>query len=53
MNYCRFQNTLKDLKQCNEDFDSPDLSVDEKEARKKLYTLCKRIVECFDIDELD
>ena len=60
MSYCRFQNTLGDLRDCYEawdkyadrDDDSDDdayldmdvLSEDERDAREQLLALCKKIV---------
>lgn len=43
MSYCRFRNTLNDLRDCSGhigDF----LEKDEHEARKKIVELCKAIV---------
>jgi len=48
MNHCRFQNTLTDLKQCNSDFDNMELSDEERDARIKLFKLCKKIAESYD-----
>lgn len=39
MGYCRFQNTLNDLRDCYENIDN-DLSDDEKQAKDKLIKLC-------------
>ena len=42
MSYCRFQNTLKDLEDCNNHlFDN--VSDEEDEALKKLIRLCSEI----------
>jgi hypothetical protein len=38
MSYCRFQNTLKDLRDCYDNWD--DLSEEEENAKKKLIKLC-------------
>lgn len=61
MSYCRFQNTLSDLRDCyrnwDEDRDADDLddendgrevlSEDEKDARTDLLALCRQIInEC-------
>lgn len=40
MSYCRFHNTLQDLKDCYEHMDDEDLSEEEKKARDKLIKLC-------------
>jgi hypothetical protein len=48
MSYCRFRNTLEDLRDCEEnlnDLDSPDISPEEKRAGEKLIALCKKIAE--------
>jgi hypothetical protein len=49
MSYCRFENTLTDLKDCEEalaDIEGLDqLSDDEHLAAFKLITLCAKIVE--------
>lgn len=48
MSYCRFRNTLSDLRDCedamSEDQDGEELSVEEKQARKSLIKLCQKIV---------
>jgi hypothetical protein len=48
MSYCRFQNTLDDLYDCNrhleDELDKKD-DADEYEARKELIKLCKEIGE--------
>jgi hypothetical protein len=50
MSYCRFQNTLQDLRDCYEAIHDADyLSEDEKKARLRLIEICKRIAdECED-----
>ena len=50
MSYCRFQNTLGDLRDCHgalADYESQDglLSEDERYAKQALIELCKTIVE--------
>ena len=45
MSYCRFQNTLSDLQDCEEHLSDDDLSEDEEEARIKLVKLCKEIAK--------
>ncbi len=39
MGYCRFENTLADLRACLEHIDD-DLGPDEADARKRLIKLC-------------
>lgn len=44
MSYCRFENTLADLRDCYENMDnSKDLSESEQKARLKLIKLCDSI----------
>lgn len=45
MSYCRFRNTLGDLKDCYEhmDADIDRLSEEEKSARKRLIEICADI----------
>lgn len=46
MSYCRFQNTLEALKDCQyalED-DDDELSEEEEAAKKRLIKLCQQIV---------
>jgi hypothetical protein len=49
MSYCRFQNTLEDLRDCRDNMDD-DLSEDEAWARKRLIEVCKEIAEYADED---
>lgn len=59
MSYCRFQNTLNDLRDCanaleelqeNEVMPLPggELSMEEAHAAKRLIELCKTIAEGFE-----
>lgn len=50
MSYCRFQNTLRDLRDCAEALEEIDgnlaeLSKDEAQAANGLIELCKRIAD--------
>jgi len=46
MSYCRFQNTLQDLRYCVEAMDEPqELSSDETDARLRIIRLAKQITE--------
>jgi hypothetical protein len=45
MSYCRFENTLADLRDCADNMDADDLSETEEKARKRLIALCKRIAD--------
>jgi hypothetical protein len=50
MSYCRFQNTLSDLRDCYNNMGDDDLSQSEFYARKQMIELCKSIAdECEDI----
>jgi hypothetical protein len=52
MSYCRFQNTLNDLRDCQEALDEQDcLSNDEARARDKLIALCVELA--MDYGDLD
>ena len=46
MSYCRFRNTLKDLKDCYQAlFDGEELDEEEEKAKVLLVKLCKTIAE--------
>lgn len=47
MSYCRFENTVTDLRDCEENI-SENLSKDEHRARLKLIEICRDIVEAAD-----
>ena len=52
MGYCRFRNTLKDLRDCYENMEGFDeLSKEEELARERLIKLCKKIADEFEVDE--
>ena len=51
MSYCRFRNTLNDLRDCYYNLDDEDLSPEEQDAKEKLVALCKDIAEYFEDDE--
>ena len=40
MGYCRFQNTLGDLRDCYEHMGDEDLSEEEDKARDRLLKVC-------------
>ena len=42
MSYCRFENTLQDLKDCSEHI-SDDITARENIQREKLIALCAKI----------
>ena len=43
MSYCRFTNTLADLRDCQNNMEDEDLSPAEQKAKESLIALCKRI----------
>ena len=46
MGYCRFQNTLGDLRDCYDHIDdTEEMSDEEKKARLKLIAVCKEIAD--------
>lgn len=45
MSYCRFENTLADLRDCWEHMDDIPQSASELQARKRMIELCKRIAD--------
>ena len=51
MSYCRFQNTLSDLRDCEDYVEDLNLSEEENNARIRLIEVCKSIVDRFDKDE--
>lgn len=53
MAYCRFENTLADLRDCQEalDRDPNELSGDEREARAELLAVCREIAADYPNDD--
>jgi hypothetical protein len=48
MSYCRFQNTLGDLRDCEDAlYNEEELSEEEETAKKDLIALCMNIAETF------
>ncbi|MCA1800577.1 MAG: hypothetical protein LC687_04065 [Actinobacteria bacterium] len=45
MSYCRFENTLADLRDCIENFEDDQLSTSEFNAREEMIELCMEIAE--------
>lgn len=45
MSYCRFENTVRDLADCQEHLSDRDLSDTEERARKRLIKICKQIAD--------
>ena len=50
MSYCRFRNTLTDLRDCYQNFDEY-VSKEESVARTRLYEVCKAIVDNFEPED--
>lgn len=55
MSYCRFQNTLQDLRDCAEtlkniDYNLAELSKDEAKAAAALIAVCQELGDGFDRD---
>jgi len=48
MSYCRFENTLQDLRDCANNWNLQPDQDREKKARAKLYQLCQSIVEDYE-----
>ena len=46
MSYCRFQNTLPDLRDCYESWEE-ESSPEEEKAKARLLKLCEKIVADF------
>lgn len=56
MGYCRFRNTLRDLRDCQRalvdiDFNLAELSDDEARAANDLIVVCQNISDNFDADD--
>jgi len=47
MSYCRFQNTLQDLRDCRDNMDG-DLTTEESAAKEKLVELCREIAQNYE-----
>lgn len=52
MSYCRFRNTLEDLRDCYDNMDDNDLSDEERAARRRLIKLARQIADIYG-DELE
>lgn len=52
MSYCRFQNTLEDLRDCYDAmYDISGLSDEERTAFEEMVNLCKEIANDFSDEE--
>ncbi len=45
MSYCRFRNTVGDLRDCADNMDDDDLSTEEQRARHRLIKLYVQIAD--------
>ena len=52
MSYCRFENTLRDLLDCEEHFEDELDNDYEIEARKRMLAICKRIAKNYTEEDL-
>lgn len=51
MSYCRFENTLRDLKDCYEHMTDVNLDPEEIRARQAMVELCSEILsECTNVE---
>jgi len=53
LSYCRFQNTLADLRDCEEHIWDEGLSEDEDKARRRLVSLCIEIAKDNPVETID
>jgi len=52
MSYCRFRNTVGDLRDCYDNMDDEDISSDEKRARRAIIKLAVQIADDYG-DEIE
>lgn len=45
MSYCRFENTVADLKDCQDHIDEKVSSISEAKARRRLIAICVEIAK--------
>lgn len=50
MSYCRFRNTLNDLRDCENNFHEDDLSDDEYRARHKMIHTMINMLEAIGVE---
>ena len=53
MDYCRFRNTISDLRDCYDHMDDTDLSPEEDKARKRLLRLCNQITSDYEYEDFE
>lgn len=51
MSYCRYRNTLTDLRDCYEHMNEEPTSNEEDHARARIIELCQKIVDEYGDDE--
>ncbi len=51
MDYCKFRNTLADLRDCRDHICESPPGLKETKARKELISLCKDIADMFEEDK--
>ncbi len=49
MSYCKFENTVKDLRDCDRGFEECE-SIEEAKARYRLLKLCHEMAENYDLE---
>jgi hypothetical protein len=52
MSYCRFTNTLGDLRDCYDTMDEVPESEEEQAARRRLLVMCRQIADDYE-DEIE
>ena len=53
MGYCRFENTFKDLLECEAHFDDSDLSEIERKYRIELLKLCAKVANSYNEEDFE
>ena len=51
MPYCRFRNTLSDLRDCYEHMDDDEIATEEQKARRKVILLAHLIADDYGKDD--
>ena len=51
MSYCRFENTLGDLRDCRENIDEPVFSREEAIARRQIVAIAHLIADEYEVDD--
>lgn len=53
MSYCRFENTFRDMQECEEHMDDRDLSESENKYRIRMIEMCKEVAACYEDSNLE